>query len=358
MRGKNIRLDLTTGLAYFFIHFSIEVLCFFTLGIVFPEFNIEKWVAYFLFDLLAFATQPFIGGLSEKYPRFKTGLLGNILLISGAAFALWQRDTLWLVLIGLTLFTLGNAMMHISGAMATARASEGRLSESALFVGGGSFGVITGRMLAEGNLSFVIAFIPAFVSILLIVLVDKRLHKKYGEGAFDFAANPIKHSITKDRPIYLIALILFLIVIGRGYVGYGLPTGWNRLSLHTVLLFSFMGLGKILGGVLSDIFGPGIVGLVSTSLALPVLLFSDNFMWTSLLGIALFSMTMAITLGGLFSVLRHNPGIAFGITTIGLLIGSLPVFFTSLPSQFVCNMLNVIVSLFSFFGIWYCIKRD
>lgn len=29
---------------------------------------------------------------------------------------------------GLTLFTLGNAMMHISGAMATARASEGRLS--------------------------------------------------------------------------------------------------------------------------------------------------------------------------------------------------------------------------------------
>ena len=141
---------------------------------------------------------------------------------------------------GLTLFTLGNAMMHISGAMATARASEGRLSESALFVGGGSFGVITGRMLADGNLSFAIAFIPAFISILLIVLVDKRLHKKYGEGAFDFAANPIKHSITKDRPIYLIVLILFLIVIGRGYVGYGLPTGWNRLSLHTVLLFSFM----------------------------------------------------------------------------------------------------------------------
>ena len=47
----------------------------------------------------------------------------------------------------------------------------------------------------------------------------------------------------------------------------------------------------------------------------------------SLFGILLFSMTMAITLGLLVSTLKKAPGLAFGLTTIGLFLGTAPIFF-------------------------------
>ena len=41
-------------------------------------------------------------------------------------------------------------------------------------------------------------------------------------------------------------------------------------------------------------------------------------MIVSLIGVAMFSMTMSITLAILVSVLKKKPGLAFGLTTIGL----------------------------------------
>ena len=353
-----IGIDKATGFSYFFIHFSIEVLCFFVLGRLFTSFSAEKWIAYLIFDVLAFATQPFIGTFLEAHPRWRIGLWGNVMLIVGAIGALVLQRFFIPMLIGLGVCTLGNACMHISGAVATARASEGRLSEPALFVGGGSFGVITGRMLALSSANWIIAFAPACVSILLIALTDRRIKKKYGDSAYDFAHNPVKHNISRNRKPAVVVAILFLIVVARGYIGYGLPTGWSTLGIHTVLLFVFMGLGKVLGGILSDIFGPRKVGFFSCIVALPVLLLSDKYMWPSLVGIAMFSMTMAITLGGLYSVMKYTPAVAFGATTVALLIGSAPIFFMNIPSQLVCNVLNIVMSILSFGGIWYCIKDN
>ena len=38
-------------------------------------------------------------------------------------------------------------------------------------------------------------------------------------------------------------------------MGYGIPTSWNKSTFEMILLFSFMGVGKALGGILSDKFG-------------------------------------------------------------------------------------------------------
>ena len=352
------KIDKFTAIAYFFIHFSVEVLCFYVLGSLFTEFAGDKWIAYLVFDAVAFTTQPFIGTLAEAHPKLRIGIPGSVLLLTGAALALIFRTDFVPKLLGIVLFTLGNACLHISGALATGRASEGRLSEPAIFVGGGSFGVITGSILASKEAPFWVAFIPAAVSVFLVIATDRRLRNRYGDRTFDFAAVPVKHNIVRERSAFLTVIIMFLIVVARGYIGYGIPTGWKTLDVHTVLLFVFMGIGKVLGGVLSDLFGAGKVGFVSCIVALPVLLLSDGYMWPSLVGIALFSMTMAITLGGLFSVMKYTPGVAFGVTTVALFIGSLPVFFSALPSQQVCNILNVVMSVLSFVGILYCIKGE
>ena len=56
-------------------------------------------------------------------------------------------------------------------------------------------------------------------------------------------------------------------------------------------------------------------------------------MAVSLIGVLLFSMTMPISLGVLVSVLADQPGLAFGITTVALFAGTLPVFFVQPHTQ-------------------------
>lgn len=352
-----MRVDKFTAISYWFIHFSVEVLCFYVVGILFPEFSVLRWCSALLFDFLAFVTQPLIGTIFERYNNLKPGIIGGVLLILGSIISLILRAYTVFMILGLVIFSLGNAMIHICGAFSTGRVSEGKLSESAIFVAGGSFGVITGRMLASYSYSWLLAFIPAIISMLLMYLVDRRIRERYGDKAFDFVRLPLKHDIVNDRQPNKVILILAMIVIARGYIGYGLPTGWNKLSIHTIFLYCFMGLGKMLGGIFADLFGARNVGIVSCLLALPVLLASNDIMWLSLIGIALFSMTMAITLGGLFSVIKNSAGLAFGVTTVSLFLGSLPTFFMEMPSQFWCNILNIIMSVFATLGIIYCISN-
>lgn len=351
------KTSLITALSYWFAHFAVEIICFYTLETLYGDLSYFRWLAFLFYDIFAFATQPLIGSYCEEHINFRPGVVGGIMLVIGSVFSLTLRESFPLSMIGLIIFTLGNALVHISGALATARVSEGRLSESAIFVGGGSFGVITGKVLASGGVILLIPLLPMIVAIPVMYLVDKEIKKHYGSSAFDFKRMPLKHSIANNRSSLLIVAILGLIVIARGYIGYGLPTGWKTLSIHSVFLFIFMGIGKMLGGILSDICGARRVGMISCLLALPILLFSNNIMWLSLIGISLFSMTMAVTLGGLFSVMKHNPGTAFGVTTLGLLAGSLPLFFVPMPSQTVCNILNIFMSVFASVGIFYSINN-
>jgi uncharacterized membrane protein YadS len=51
---------------------------------------------------------------------------------------------------------------------------------------------------------------------------------------------------------------------------------------------------------------------------------------------------MSITLAILVSVLKKTPGLAFGITTIGLFLGTAPIFFIKL--NMVANIILIIVA--------------
>ena len=68
-------------------------------------------------------------------------------------------------------------------------------------------------------------------------------------------------------------------------------------------------------------------------------------MIVSLIGVMFFSMTMAITLALLVSVLKKKPGLAFGFTTVGLFLGTAPIFFVSIPSIVVNIIMISILSL-------------
>ena len=332
--------NIACGYLYFYIHFITEIACFYFLSKVTNGSRIV-WLIPFIYDGLAFVPQSLIGYINDLNPKLKTGIIGTILLvISYIIYILFNQ-----VIISLVILCLGNAFIHISGAECTLRNSNGKLSHPAIFVGGGSFGVITGKLLS--NILNPILIIPLIITMIpFILLADTYTNYNEKETKFNY--------INKKIPLNLIVFLTVFIVIVRGYMGYGIPTSWNKTTLQTVILFFSMGIGKCLGGILSDAYGIKKISTISTLLAIPFLCFGNNIMIISLIGVMMFSMTMSITLAILTSVYKSKPGLAFGFTTIGLFLGTAPIFFIKISqtiniifiislSTICCIILNILL---------------
>jgi len=340
--------NIGAGYLYFYIHYVTEVISFFVMSRIIGN-DAFLWMCPFLYDSLAFVPQSLIGYISDKYPKINIGLIGVILLIFGLiSFSIKLFPGKYIEIIFLC---LGNACIHINGAEVTLRSSHGKLSHSAIFVSGGSFGVITGKVLARSHVSPVVIALFGLTMIPFIMLAEY-----YRKESNDMCKDFNYHS-TKIKPQIVVLLAVFIVVI-RGYMGYGLPTSWNKTTIQTILLFCTMGVGKALDGILSDSFGIKKVAISSMLLALPFLLIGNNLMLVSLIGVLLFSMTMSITLGLLVSILKETPGLAFGLTTIGLFLGTVPIFFFKITSTFVNGIIIIILTTICVIIASQIIRKD
>ncbi|MCR4616424.1 MAG: hypothetical protein K5756_09785 [Clostridiales bacterium] len=119
-------------------------------------------------------------------------------------------------------------------------------------------------------------------------------------------------------------------------------------------MFIFMGIGKGFGGIMSDFFGTKNVSVLSLCLSIPFLLFGNNNAVLSLFGLTLFSMTMAPTLGILVSKFKDMPGLSFGITTVGLFVGTFPIFFFKPNSFFQKSIITTVLTLLAAFCFYKC----
>lgn len=337
--------DLKTGYLYFYVHFVLEVVCFFYLSRITNNSN-YIWLVPIIYDALAFVPQSLVGYISDRYPKINMGIIGTILLI--VSYLIYGLTNIS-IFISLIILCIGNAILHVAGAAATIRTSNGKLSTSAIFVSGGSFGIITGRLLAKTSINPLYLLILLLTIIPFVLISNKELEKNNDVDKFNY----VKDSINSN----LVIIIAVLVVIVRGYMGYGIPTSWNKTVIQTVLLFSSMGIGKALGGILSDLVGVRKTAIMSTLLAIPFLCFGDNIMIISLIGLMFFSMTMSITLGILVSKLKESPGLAFGLTTIGLFLGSIPAFFIKFNTS--TNIIMIIVmSVLCTFALGYVLKEN
>ncbi len=327
------------------MHFIVEIVCFFYLSRVTNNSPVV-WLIPFIYDGFAFVPQSIIGYISDKFPKINIGLIGVFLLV--IAYLIYSLTGLPIYL-SLIILCLGNACLHVAGAEDTLKSSNGKLSPAAIFVSGGSFGVISGKLLAKTSLNPLFLIIAILTIIPFVLLSKTYINKENNTNKFDYVKNDI-------NPI-LVILVAVLVVIIRGYMGYGIPTSWNKTVVQLVIFFCTMGLGKALGGILSDIFGIRKVAIFSTLIAIPFLCFGDNIMIVSLIGVMFFSMTMAITLGILVSKLKKTPGLAFGLTTIGLFLGTVPIFFIKV--NMISNIIIIIVaSILCALVLGYILKGD
>ena len=342
---KNIQV----GYLYFYVHFITEVICFFALKRVVGD-SIILWVSPVLYDLLAFVPQGVIGYFFDKKKLPKPGIIGILIIILGILnFNLGFIPGTYT---SIAIIAIGNAFMHIAGAEATLRSSNGKMAHAAIFVAGGSFGVITGKILGATKLNMYLLIIAALTMIPFCLLADTYVDYKKKNVCKNF-----NYTNTKLSPAILIFLATFVVAI-RGYTGYGIPTSWNKTIIQTVILFVFMGIGKALGGILIDTIGMRKTAIGSVLLAIPFLIIGDRLMVVSLIGVMLFSMTMAVTLGLLVSVLKESPGLAFGYTTLGLFLGSVPVFFFKITDYTINSIIVCSLSLLCVLALHLIIKKE
>ncbi len=339
LKQKNI----SVGYLYFYIHFVTEVVCFYFMSKIIGDSYI-LWILPLLYDVLAFVPQSLIGYICDK-TKVNAGIIGVILLF--ISFLVFNLNIINQVF-PLIFLCIGNCFLHISGAEKTLKTSNGKLSHSAIFVAGGSFGVVTGKLLAKYGYSYILCLILIITMIPFILLADT-----YKEETCD-NFNYENKNISKT----LVIILAVIVVIIRGYMGYGIPTTWNKTDVQLVMLYLFMGIGKALGGIVSDSIGFKKTIKISTLLSIPFLIFGDNIMFISLIGVMLFSMTMALTLALLVSVLKNTPGLAFGHTTIGLFLGTLPIFFIRIKNFNLTVIFIIASSLICYLILNYISKGD
>ena len=325
------------GYLYFIIHFIAEITSFYILTLY--TNNDLIWILALLYDFIAFVPQGLLGYLRDKGLKINFATIGLLLTTLSLLLFNFNINEILVILI----LSIGNCMIHIQGAETTLRSSKGKISPSAIFVSGGSFGVITGKVLATYNIPIYLIIIINLLMIIPIIICNKYSHliNYKNLDKYNFSNKKINSKT-------IIALAVFVVIV-RSFMGYGIPTTWNKTLIQAVYLYCAMGLGKAIGGLLIDSIGIKKTALISTIGALPFLLLGNNIMTISLIGIMMFSMTMAITLGIIVSELKKYPGVAFGLTTLGLFLGALPIFFfrinTVLTSYIIITSLTIISTI-------------
>ena len=111
--------------------------------------------------------QGFFGFLRDKGIRVNFAVLGTVL--TSLSLVLLHFDVNAIIVI--ISVALGNCLVHIHGAELTLRSSPGKIAPSAVFVSGGSFGVVTGKLLSTHGVAVpwilalnLLTFIPIFIA--------------------------------------------------------------------------------------------------------------------------------------------------------------------------------------------------
>lgn len=205
---------------------------------------------------------------------------------------------------------LGNALFHIGAGGAILERRSG-FAALGLFVAPGALGVWLGARLGQSDCLYWLALFALALCLAGAVCLCART-----------ARTPAP--LVPCRPSARVCVCLFAVVVLRSYAGLTQAFPWESTPLRAVLLIAAVVLGKALGGLLADRFGPMRVSLCS--LALSAALYACvGWPPAAIAAVFLFNMTMPVTLGALAGHLPGHRAFSFGLLTFALFLGYLPV---------------------------------
>ncbi len=324
----------TSLTVYTISHMVVDFSCFYVLMGTFSkqiEDSLTISLGFLLYNILAFGLQMFIGYFVDTYAveHSKIAFVGCLLVCAGVllGFSPW---------LALFLCAVGNASFHIGGGINSLVYSDGRMARCGIFVSSGAIGVALGTIAGRIGVPFwiiVILLLVCSYAIRFYCFTDKN------------TVIPNFDKLNVSKPVVtsadVIICLCFISIIVRSYVGFQVPILWKTNTFLFILPSICAFIGKFGGGILADYFGARNVGVLSLLVSIPLLCcFNSNIVLCSI-GLVLFNITMSITLWGIASQLKNQPGFAFGLTTLALLIGNIPIFLFTLPE----NLIKIVLPL-------------
>ena len=259
-----------------------------------------------LYNVLAFGLQSVFGAVTDRVGKPQNfSIIGCLLLIAG--LFLLKKPFLAITLCG-----LGNALFHTGGGVISLKMGNGRAKLAGLFVAPGAVGLFLGAFLALKTS----LLLPVF---LLLISVGFLM---FNEPVLEEQKVLVKRT---DFSAFMLIIICILIsVCIRSFIGLSYDfTGKGDITLMFIMVFA-VALGKASGGFLSDKFGMYNVAVIGLLLSIPLLRYGYH-PCLAILGMFCFNLTMPITVTALANMLPKYKGFAFGLTTLCLLAGFLPV---------------------------------
>lgn len=296
MAGRRL---LIYSLSHFIVDFSCALLL---LGVVCPQGDAA--LCLLVYNFCAFACQAPLGLLADSWGRNHLVAAGGCLL---AALAWLLAGPAAAACAG-----LGNALFHVGGGLDTLNRSEKKAGALGVFVSPGAFGIYCGSLAAGGSVPPLFACFALLVMAALIAALCRA-----GGNA------PLAWPRARPQAWLAVALCLFLVVVLRSYLGLLFDFPWK--SGYGAAFVCAVALGKAAGGLLGDIFGLQRTALVTLALSALLFLFPAQPV-CGLAAVFLFNMTMPLTLWAMARLLPGAKGFSFGLLTLALFLGYLPVF--------------------------------
>ncbi len=314
------RLD--SLLSYTLSHFCVDFACFYVaFSYVYAAFDLYVCTLFFFaYNVLAFGLQVIIGYFCDGHKNFPAGIVGCGLVF--ASLFLFFAPVFAILIAG-----LGNAFFHVGGGIDSLACADGKMARSGVFVSSGALGVTLGTIYGMGGHSAALPICLIALSACLIYFFAEGKHAK--EKASIFKLEYKDFNLGKNATFTAAILLACSSVFVRCFGGYLIPLGWYDNSV-LILAAAYGGtatFGKAIGGFLGDRFGGGKIGVSLLIASLPFLMLGGGNMAVSLVGVCLFNTSMPITLCIIYSRLHKNAGLSFGISTLALLLGTLPAMF-------------------------------
>lgn len=263
-----------------------------------------------LYNLIAFATQFIVGLFVDKYKNPKQISILGLLLSIPAIFVFFVNPVLSIILIGLS-----NSILHVGGGVISIKTTPGKTTGPGLFVAPGALGLALGILYGKGS-QFPVILLIASVLVLFWLIMKKVKVPKVKTTKIP--------NISKGQ--ILLAVFLFLLTISsRSIVGFSLDLPWKNTNLLIILTAVAVLMGKGLGGIIADKYGWIKTGILALLISAPLITFSSSLIIPSIIGVFLFQFTMPITLAAIAKIMPGREGLAFGLTTLALIISALAI---------------------------------
>lgn len=289
---------------YTLSHLSVDFACAFF--VMRQAGAAQGLICILVYNFCAFALQLPLGLLADVINKNK--LLAALGIALVAIAPLFEGSALALCII----VGMGNALFHVGGGLDTLNDSKSKSGRLGVFVSSGAVGLYLGS-LGLGSLE------PLWVSLILILLAVSILLLC---GPVQAQNAPFKMEGLPRRGSVALAL-LFLVVVLRSFVGLSTPFDWRQGLLVPIGVLC-TALGKAAGGFAADRWGEIRVCLVAMTLAALLFALGSNPV-CGCLALFFFNMTMPITLSATARLLKNAKGFSFGLLTLALFLGLVPV---------------------------------